>query len=568
MTIISLKQLNNKYLFFAFLIFISYNSFSQSDFVSLHDRQFDLLNRLELKLRKDSVLNFSTVKPFDRRVVTERLEYVQQLSDKGLIALSGVDKYELQQSLNDNFEWNAANQSKDTLLKLKDIFSAAIKTKPAYIGVKQGTFSAYISPLLYLEYGNDNNLNHPLLHNSRGFYLRGTLTKGLGYYTYFTSNQERDPLYVQQYADSLHAIPGAGYIKKYKTDGFDYYDARGGIMFKITKGIDAQFAYDKVFIGDGYRSLILSDNSSSFLFLKINTRFWKIQYYNLFTQLISTYNTGIGDYEYPKKYMSFHYLGFQINKWLNAGFFEDVMFGRSNGYDLAYLNPVIFYNQVNRDLGSPDKSTVGLTLKANLKKTQLYSQVIINEWVMKEVMHYSRGYWSNKQALQLGAKTIDLFGIKNLDAQFEMNLIRPFVYTHYDSVGSFTNYNQPLAHPMGANLREFIAIFKYQPVNKLKLAAQLSYSEQGLDSAGVNMGSNIFELYNTRPRDYGWHIGTGNLAKRFYSTFTASYEVIPNFFLDANILIRNYKTQAGFSQNTNAYTLGLRWNMARRVFDF
>ena len=68
-----------------------------------------------------------------------------------------------------------------------------------------------------------------------------------------------------------------------------------------------------------------------------------------------------------------------------------------------------------------------------------------------------------------------------------------------------------------------------------------------------------------------WHIGTGNLAKRLYATFTASYEIIPNLFLDANILIRNYKTQIaipGVDYNTHAYTLGLRWNMARRTFDF
>ena len=171
---------------------------------------------------------------------------------------------------------------------------------------------------------------------------------------------------------------------------------------------------------------------------------------------------------------------------------------------LTYLNPVIFYRAAEYQNGSPDKVTLGGDIKANIiRKTQLYAQIIINEWYMNEVLHYSHGYWSNKQALQVGAKTIDVFGIKNLDAQFELNLIRPFVYSHYDSVGSFSNYNQPMAHPMGANLREFIAIFKYQPFNKLKLNAQVSYSEQGLDSAGVNMGSDIFELYTTRPRDYG-----------------------------------------------------------------
>jgi hypothetical protein len=169
-------------------------------------------------------------------------------------------------------------------------------------------------------------------------------------------------------------------------------------MFKAGKSIDFQFAYDKVFIGNGIRSLILSDGSNDMLFLKINTRFWKFQYYNLFAQLVSSYQRG-PDYLRPQKYMTLHYLDFQATKWLNIGLFEDVMFGRSSGFDLNYLNPIIFYRSVEQQLGSPDKVTLGGNIKANVfKNTQLYSQIIINEFVMKEVLRYRDGYYANKQA--------------------------------------------------------------------------------------------------------------------------------------------------------------------------
>ena len=104
-------------------------------------------------------------------------------------------------------------------------------------------------------------------------------------------------------------------------------------MFQATKGIDIQFAYDKVFIGDGYRSLILSDNSSNFLFLKINTHFWKFHYYNLFAQLVANGASPAQSIPNPKKYMTFHYLDLAVTKKLNIGLFEDIMFGRSNGYE-------------------------------------------------------------------------------------------------------------------------------------------------------------------------------------------------------------------------------------------
>jgi hypothetical protein len=365
--------------------------------------------------------------------------------------------------------------------------------------------------------------------NRRGFYLRGTLPKGIGYYSYFTTNQERDPLYVQQYAQKYQAVPGAGYYKNYQTDGFDYFDARGDIMFKAGKSIDFQFAYDKVFIGNGIRSLILSDGSNDMLFLKTNTRFWKFQYYNLFAQLVSSYQRG-PDHLRPQKYMTMHYLDFQATKWFNIGLFEDVMFGRY---------------------------------------TQLYSQIIINEFVMKEVLRYRDGCYANKQALQSGFKSIVVFGIKNLDVQGEVNLIRPFVYTHYDSVGSFTHYNQPLAHLLGANLREFLGVIKYQPINRLQLTAKAMYIEQGLDSAGYNFGANPFEFYTSnRISDYGFHIGSGLLAKTAMVSATVTYELIPDLFFDVTGTIRKYKVVNQPDFTSNFIMLGMRWNLARRTFDF
>ena len=51
-----------------------------------------------------------------------------------------------------------------------------------------------------------------------------------------------------------------------------------------------------------------------------------------------------------------------------------------------------------------------------------------------------------------GFKYIDAFKIKNLDLQGELNYVRPFTYSHFDSVANYSHYNQPLAHPLG---REF-----------------------------------------------------------------------------------------------------------------
>ena len=49
--------------------------------------------------------------------------------------------------------------------------------------------------------------------------------------------------------------------------------------------------------------------------------------------------------------------------------------------------------------------------------------------------------------MQFGGKYIDAIGVKNLDLQAEINIIRPFTYSHNDTIANYTHYNQPLAHP-------------------------------------------------------------------------------------------------------------------------
>jgi len=559
--------MNRKIVLSIFLLMSVVLVSAQSDMIELGSKQYDFIDRLEVLLRTDSTLNMSSFKPLSRKDITQKAILIKQQSDKGLIQLSNVDKYNLDQLLKDNFEWSYPIA--DTSAPFSNLFNKNSAQTPFYWGAKKEDFSIYLKPILAYEYGKDNNVTHSLLRNTRGFEVRGTVGKTIGYYTTITENQELFPMYVQKVKDAMHVVPGIGYYKNYREGGGDYFDVKGGINLKAGKYIDVQLANDKIFIGNGFRSLILSDNSDNFLFLKIRTKFWKFQYYNIYGQLMTTTNSFNGETLMPQKNIVMQYLDFQVSKRVNIALFENVMFYRQNGFDLNYLNPVIFLDAIQQKIGSPDKLTVGMNIKANVfKKTQLYGQLLINEWVAHEVFHYSNGWWGNKEALQIGIKNADFLGVKNLDVQAEANIVRPFVYTHNDTTGSFTHYNQALAHPLGANFKEFIGIIKYQPCRKFTFNTKLFYSIQGLDSAGKNFGSNIFELYTTRVREYGFSIGDGIKSTTFTASTTLSYEVIPNLFLNANILIRNNQTAGQKDFNTTAFMFGFRWNIARREFYF
>lgn len=302
--------------------------------------------------------------------------------------------------------------------------------------------------------------------------------------------------------------------------------------------------------------------------MRINTQLWKLRYEMIVAETMQSVPQVDRDMK-PKNYMAAHHLSAQLTRWLNVGLYENVMEDGKNGLQLSYLNPVIFYRATESNLGSAGKANVGIDAKAAITRNiQLYGQLLINEFHINEIEHYSRGNWVNKQAVQVGAKYINAFGIANLNLQGEVNVIRPFTYTNFDSVTNFTHYNQPLAHPLGANVRELIALANYQPAPRWYLFGKLDYFLQGLDSAGYNMGSNIFRSYVSRPRDNGFFIGTGIPVKCFTASINASWEVFENLFIDVTVTHRNYNIAGQPPSQALFYTTALRVNIARRTFDF
>jgi hypothetical protein len=148
--------------------------------------------------------------------------------------------------------------------------------------------------------------------------------------------------------------------------------------------------------------------------------------------------------------------------------------------------------------------------------------------------------------------------------------VRPFTYSHYNAVANYTHYNQPLAHPLGANFQEWIAMFRYQPAPKLYFNGRVVYFTQGLDSLGRNFGQNIFKDYRTRARETGFDIGSGMKVNCLNANFIASYELKENIFFELTGLHRRYKINnvAPGQQNTTVVSVGLRMNMHRREYDF
>jgi hypothetical protein len=558
-----------KCLFYTFLLSASLiltltQSYAQSVYAPLNRDYYHLLERYEIKYGRFAEGFHSHIRPFERKGVAQLADSVAANHNY----LTSRDQFNIDYLRNDNWEWtdSASNDSR------KPIFGIFYQKKSDLYQYRSDDFEVHVNPVLYLGAGVASSEDVTPYINTRGVELRGMISKKIGFYTFLAENQAVFPEYVRERIGFYNAVPNEGYFKPFKQNGVDFLTARGYITFNIVKPIQVQFGHDRNFIGNGYRSMILSDYSNSHLFLKLNTRVWKINYQNIFAQMNADIPT-FADAVFPKKYFAFHHLSVNLTKNLNIGIFEAVMFGRGdstqrNGFDLNYLNPLIFYRSIEQQIGSEDNALLGMDFKWNfLRHFSLYGQLMLDEFLLGEIRE-GNGWWANKQAGQIGFKYIDVANIPNLDLQAEANIARPYTYSHETPYTSYAHYNQPLAHPLGANFYEFIGILRYQPINRLQLTGKLIYAEYGADSPGTNWGGNVRLPYQTRVQEYGNKIGQGVTSYLTYADLTASYQFKHNLFLDVKQIARRVNTALPVKQNTLFTSVALRWNIPQRMYEF
>ena len=564
---------------------LPYLADAQSPYIPLNSDYYHLIDRFEIRQGQWTKGIHSSIKPYNRQAVVELTDSVIANPD---YVTSPTDRFNLNYLRDDSWEWVANH---DTAAPLSGFYRVRpsqpgdsqdppilklfyTKKADAY-SIQTPDLDLHINPVVFAGFAQQSLSNatdadiRPYV-NTRGLELRGTIGKKLGFYTFFSDNQAAYPRYIRDYGQ-LYGIevpgrgfaPGEGFVKAFKTGGADFISARGYITFNVLKIINVQFGHDRNFIGNGFRSLFLSDNSAPYAFLKLTTNFGRFQYTNLFAEFQNTQQSIAGNQLLPQKFAAMHHLSVNLGRRFNVGLFESEIFSRDR-VDLNYLNPIIFYRFVESYRGSADNANVGLDFKANLlNHFQFYSQLMLDEFILKELVN-GRGSWTNKFAIQAGMKYIDAFGIPNLDLQGELNLARPYTYAHVDGQTNYTQYSQPLAHPLGANFIEGIGIVKYQ-MKKLTATGIFSVMKTGRDIPGHNYGSNILLDYGTRVRENGNFIGQGRNTLITYADLRLSYMIKHNIFIDARYLYR--LQDSGYRPDrytTNLASIALRWNLAYR----
>ncbi len=433
-------------------------------------------------------------------------------------------------------------------------------------------FSFYFDFYPDFQIGKEFSANRSLFTNTRGFEVGGKIGKEIYFQTSYYTNQAIFPTYINSFIQNRSVVPGQGYPRPYGKNGYDFANADGYISYTPSKYFTFQLGNGKTFIGDGYRSLILSDNAFSYPFFKIITTIGPFRLLNMWTQMSDLHNIPFNDsLAYPHKYGVFQYLDWSIGHHINLGLFQNIMIEPRPGYELNYLNPFIYLVPIQFSLGSPDKVLLGFNGSYKfLNHYDVYGQLVIDEWTQSKVFG-DRGYWANKQAFQIGIKSFNFLNVNKLGVQLEFNNVRPFTYSAGVEIKNYAAYNQPLADPFGTNFREEIWILTYS-WHRFDMRAEFLHSFFGQDNPSIpniSSGGDIFKPYTQRTSNEGYFIGSGIKTNVYYEDLKISYMLNYKNNLRFEFGFTNRTENSAINNNlSRIFTIGLRGSFRDFYYDF
>lgn len=555
------------------LNFIMFGAFAQAPYAPLNEDYYHLIDRYEVKSGRVMPNLFTAIKSYKRSDIVSLLDSISPVEFS-----SAADKFNYEYLQADNWEFSSMDSVGDSK---KPFLKHFYRKKSDLYHVDEKWFNLHVNPVIYWGAGKESAQDDMLYINTRGVEVRGMVDNKVGFYTFLTDNQMLIPSFADQlFLTKELAVPHEGFWKGFKEgNAVDFLHARGYITFNATRHITMAFGHDRTSIGNGYRSLVYSDFAPPTWFLRANVKVWKINYLfqlNQMTAHIDGNRSGLTSMDggYPLKYNALHHLSINIGKKFTLGVFESVIFSADdpNGPDhfrLDYLNPIIFYRAIEQQDGSSDNVLLGFDFKVNpVRKLSFYGQFVLDEFVISHIRD-GDGWWANKFAVQVGGKYVDAFGVPNLDLQGEVNIVRPYTYSHGSTYTNYSNYRQPIAHPLGANFQEVAGILRYQPFPRLNVTGKIVVARTGRDAEDENWGGDILKSNETREQEYENKIGQGQENTIGLVSFTASYHLKHNLFIDGTALIRESKSDyAPYDNNTNMLFMALRWNIPQRLYEF
>lgn len=436
-----------------------------------------------------------------------------------------------------------------------------------FFSVRHKDYGFEIDPLAYLYYGRAQQTERegreasvPVWQNTRGIRAAGHIGKYAFFETRLEENQRRTvwPTY------EARTAPRQGHTKfDASKQTYDYFIATGMIGLR-SKYFEARLGRDRNRWGYGKGSLLLSNYPTVYDQLQLRTTVWRFQYTNLYVARTQQNNRTSGRFS-PRLYGVFHRLEVALPARLRLEFFEAIMFAsddstglRDSGFDLAYLNPIIFLRAVEADRGSPDNALLGAGISwIAVPGVRLHTNLLLDELRVSEI---GKEWWANKWGWLVGAH-IAGFPLDNLSLRLEYARMRPYLYAHDNTSSAYLHHADPLGHPAGPNAIDWLIDLSYQPLERLHIAGTLAYTRRGRDTPDESYGSDPARSTDERVRDRGVVILQGIRQTALLAEGSVGYELLPSLWIHAALRAESIDDAETGTDRYLAPFVGLRWGL-------
>ena len=247
----------------------------------------------------------------------------------------------------------------------------------------------------------------------------------------------------------MRGIPGQGFGKSFKDDGKDWAMVFGHLSVDVNKHITVTLGNGKNSIGSGYRSVILSDLSFNYPFLRTDLKFGNFYYYVLWGYMQSDHWTYFSTHESGEshyKFASYHVAGWKPNNQWELSLVEGVMW-KNTDKDGVYKyspNAMLFVPVIGLPLASygfNDDNRVQIGFDANYTPSKHFKFYGQYNYQGKNRAVSTKDFYG----CQLGMHWFDLtFGAVNgLKSHLQLEFTKSNIANGSHS-SDFWNYGYPL----------------------------------------------------------------------------------------------------------------------------
>jgi hypothetical protein len=414
---------------------------------------------------------------------------------------------------------------------------------------------------------NNNSTTKFIYTNTRGYDFSGNVGNKFYFQTDFYENQESFAGYIDSTIRKTGVIPYQNSFKSYKKKGFDFSNSSAKLIYTPNKYLLFNLGYGTNFIGDGYRSLLLSDYNTSYPYFRTAVNLGKVQYSVMYSQYITDENSYTYAEGYPRKWGQTYLLDWHATKNLNVGIFNAVISSiedanHNKDFGLTHFSPIIFAHASSSPSGLKTNDIYGLNLKYVIAPAiDAYAQVMLDKTGSDD--------WQKRYGYQIGIRAGNLFKVNGLNAQAEFNTVRPYSYASDTITTAYAHDGESLAHPLGADFKEgiFVADYTYQrwwfrlEVMAARYGDDTSYSE--------NFGRDIFKPLYTHTRTDNVSTDQGVLTKLYYGDVRIAYILNKktNLRIETGAVYRNEKNRLNKYSDMYFY-VGVRMSFRKLIYDF